>query len=789
MNFLTLMKARSLGLSFAVLLCLRMVFPQSITAAAGDEHWDPRFGLTGVSNAVFGLMADDGQVYAGGFNTLSTSTNSFDVWNGQFWKSIPGTFSGSVCLVYAVAKQGSNVYVGGIFSRINGITTRSLARWDGTSWSEVGGGVAGGVFALAANGNDLYVAGTFTNLNGVLATNIARWDGAVWHPLGAGIGPYSSGGTFGVRRLAFREGILYAAGTFNSAGDLPAQNIAAWNGTSWSTLGEGVNGGISGLALTTTDLYVGGTFTTAGTINAANVARWNGASWSALGSGLNAGVNAVGVLSNQVYVGGAFTNAGGVKATRVARWDGLSWSALGTGMNDQINEIILDGSTLLFGGLFTQADDLPANHVARFDGVNWSALGNRGRDQGAATFSRSIHAAGGKVYLGGLFTGVGSTRASRIAGWDGTNWFPLGSGLKGTNEGTGVAANVIAVNGNDVYVGGSFTNAGGVSANAIARWDGATWSALGSGVNGSVSAIAFLGSDVYVGGNFTSAGGVSVFHIAKWNGSAWSALPGPFAGTINNFFVNALAVSGNDLYVGGSFFAGGNATNIARFNGGQWFSLGPSVNDRVSAIAISGSNVYVGGRFTSAGLLSANRIARWDGSTWSPLGSGIGGSGTPNVNAIALIGTNVYAGGTFTNAAGLYVNRVAKWDGLSWSALGSGVLTQPGNASVTSLSSSGSDLYAAGIFFGAGGKAANMVGHWNEQNDFVPLVQLGQPEKLGGGAFRFRVSANAVPAYVIESTTNFSVWTQLLTNTASLLDFTNHGIPEIPPRFYRARSQ
>lgn len=789
MNILSFQKARGLVLSLIVLFCLRMTYPRVSEAAAGDEHWDPRFGLTGISNSVFGLMADGGQVYAGGFNTLSTSTNSFDVWNGQSWKSIPGTFSGGVCLVYAVAKLGSNIYVGGIFSRINGVTTRNLARWDGTGWSEVGGGVLGGVFSLAVNGNDLYVGGTFTNAGGVTLTNIARWDGANWHPLAEGISPYNSSGSTGVRRLGFRGGLLYAAGAFSSAGNVAAQNIAVWNGSTWSTLGAGVNGTVYGMTLTASDLYLGGDFTTAGTTNAARVARWDGVSWSALGAGLNNSVNAIGVLSNRVYVGGSFTNAGGVYAQYAARWDGSTWSAMGRGANDAVNEIVSDGSSLIFGGLFNQVDDLPANHIVRFDGNSWSALGNQGRDQGAAFFSRSVHASDGRVYLGGLFTGVGGTRASRVASWDGTNWSPLGSGLKGTNEGTGTAANVIAVNGSDVYVGGVFTNAGGVSANSIARWNGSSWSALGSGVNGSVSAIAFIGSDVYVGGNFTTAGGVTAFHIAKWNGASWSALPGSFAGLINNFFVSALAVRGSDLYVGGSFFAGGNATNIARFSGGQWFPLGLSVNDRVLTIAINGSNIYVGGRFTAAGLLSVNRIAQWDGTNWTALGSGIGGSGTPLVNSIALIGSNAYVGGTFTNAGGLYVNRLAKWDGLNWSPLGSGVVTQPGSASVSKLNANGNDLYAAGNFAGAGGKPANCIGHWNEQVDFVPRVQLSQPQKLDNNSFRLRISANAVPGYVVEFTTNFSNWSPLLTNFASPFAFTNIGISGNPRRFYRARSQ
>src|SRR5436190_12684549 len=87
---------------------------------------------------------------------------------------------------------------------------------------------------------------------------------------------------------------LFVGGHFTSAGGVAVNNIARWNGMTWSDVAGGVTGGSAYvLALTVakdpldgkTVLYVGGGFTTAGAVGANNIARWNGTSWSALGSG------------------------------------------------------------------------------------------------------------------------------------------------------------------------------------------------------------------------------------------------------------------------------------------------------------------------------------------------------------------------------------------------------------------------------------------------------------------------------------------------------------------------
>ncbi len=135
----------------------------------------------------------------------------------------------------------------------------------------------------------------------------------------------------------------------------------------------------------------------------------------------------------------------------------------------------------------------------------------------------------GNVYVGGSFGAVGglSTAVNNIVRYNiATNtWSALGTGAQ---NGVNGQVNALAIDGSGkVYVGGFFTQAGGVNANAVARFDPATnsWSALGTGtqngVNYLVFAFAIDGSGrVYMGGGFSQAGGIPSTFIARWTGGA-----------------------------------------------------------------------------------------------------------------------------------------------------------------------------------------------------------------------------------------------------------------------------
>ena len=170
--------------------------------------------------------------------------------------------------------------------------------------------------------------------------------------------------------------------------------------------------------------------------------------------------------------------------------------------------------------------------------------------------------------------------------------------------------------------------------------------------------------------------------------------------------MSALAHDGTSLYAGGSFSMAGGApaSRIARWDGSNWSSLGSGMNGTVEALLIVGTDLYAGGMFSLAGGAAANRIARWDGENWSSLGSGMGGT----VRALVYDGTNLYAGGQFGTAGGVAANNVAMWNGTTWTNLGDGV-----NASVGALFLDGTGLYAGGVFTNSGSAGANRIAKWN----------------------------------------------------------------------------
>jgi hypothetical protein len=301
------------------------------------------------------------------------------------------------------------------------------------------------------------------------------------------------------------------------------------------------------------------------------------------------------------------------------------------------------------------------------------------------------------LYAGRLFRTASGVAPTESRNGTAAAWSALSSGVYGTANPRVTALSVFDDGtGPALYAAGDFTFAGGVYANGIAKWDGASWSPLAGGGSGfSPSPIEALtvfddggGPALYACGGFTFAGTTAANGIAKWDGAAWSALGSGLTSTSFTFDVGAMTVfddgTGRALYVSGQFsHAGGSQVNgIARWNGSSWSGVGAQgmgfLTHDVHALSVfddgTGATLYAGGRFSYGQPYNfARGIVKWNGTAWNELGGGVEGS--REVFALAVYddgsGSALHVGGDFTTTSGgLVLSNAAKWNGSSWSSLG-----------------------------------------------------------------------------------------------------------------------
>jgi trimeric autotransporter adhesin len=471
-------------------------------------------------------------------------------------------------------------------------------------------------------------------------------------------------------------------GGFRSAGTIATSNVAAWNPTNsqWRGFGNGLAddspGSVQALAVTASGaLVAGGTLRIGGSTANEGVAIWSGTSWSPLRGATGLALTRVTELhvasTGDLFACANWLDVGNVTRAGVARWDGSSWSVLGApfASGSSIGLLLaiceLPGGDLVVAGRFDSAGGVPAASVARWNGASWSAVGS-GFSSADLVYSLDVMANGNLVAGGDLRIAFGGV-ADGVATFDGTNWTQLGTGLS-TPLGTMVQSVEVQPNG-DVIACGAFVSSAGAPVSAAARWDGAAWSQLGTGIDVALGEACY-GSTLLpdgrllVVGSFRSSGGVPTRYAALWNGLAWAAMT-TAGGTpmLDGTQVTALVAEPNGtVVVGGNFLTAGGVSmpRIARWDGTSFTPLGSGANGQVTALAREADGaILAAGNFSQIGGVAAAGFARWNGSAWSPMGNAVLGP-----ILVARTG-EIYA----SAAAGSGVRR---WNGTTWVAVGTG---------------------------------------------------------------------------------------------------------------------
>lgn len=220
------------------------------------------------------------------------------------------------------------------------------------------------------------------------------------------------------------------------------------------------------------------------------------------------------------------------------------------------------------------------------------------------------------------------------------DWLPLGGGTDGTVTVTRALAN------GNVLIGGDFTQAGTTTTSKVAIWNGSTFSALGTGLLGTVNCAVEFNGDLYIGG--AQLNGWS--DLAKWNGSAWSYTT-VFDGKYP--WISALHVHNGELYAAGAMSGFAGTTDfVQKLTGTTWSPVGSAFNAPVNALASHNGSLIAGGAFT--GIISpalpppVMHVAELEGNEWGQHADGL----DANVRALLDVNGTLYAGGD------LYANVV-----------------------------------------------------------------------------------------------------------------------------------
>ncbi|MDP1663399.1 MAG: GC-type dockerin domain-anchored protein [Phycisphaerales bacterium] len=383
------------------------------------------------------------------------------------------------------------------------------------------------------------------------------------------------------------------------------------------------------------------------------------------------------------------------------------------------------------------------------------------------------------------------------ARYDGETWWPLGSGLaQRSDPGALFGVRALASNGSSLFAAGSFGQVLPERVQNIGRWTGARWEGLGAGFASDYLFPPCLladGEGVIVGGPFVAP--LSVRNVARWEAGNWVQLGDGWPGVP----VKRLA------RWAGSVVASGGA-KIGVWNGDQWIEIAAQVNGEVNGLLEYGGELIAAGGFTEIDGEPLRGVARWDGTVWRPLGSGVDGV----AYAACVLSGELYVStpfngqtpggatmmrwdgdrweavpntiGSYTGFLGTYegrliargISNVLRFDGSTWVALDG-----PADGNVLAMCEHDGALVLGGSFATIGGLPANAVAMYRRNAEANRIVQ--QPW-VAAHPHPYRGSMRAGLASVVRMTGAFSCswirngvqvsWTSLGASGTPATDYT-----------------
>jgi len=696
--------------------------------------------LWGTDGTVTAVVRSGNTIFVGGaFANVGPCTGSgvpLDIHGG----AVPSRYAKVVGTVFAVAPDGAGGwYIGGWFSAVGGQARHNLAhvRAGGTvaPWAPNPDGV---VWTLAVRGGVVYVGGGFGTIGGRRRNLVAAVDGRTgratdWDPQADTAVPNQY--VVFVRSLAIHGNTVYIGGRFTHLGAEQRSNLAALDvrtarATPWNPT---VGGIVHALAVDERFVYVGGHV------------------WSVAGQ-LRNGLAAI-----------------DIRTGAVEPWDlhPVRPDFPQHTTPPIVSALALRGGVLYAAGCFETIGGQVRHGLAAINATTGALLPWAPAPAGGSpyTYLNTLHVVGSSVYIGGNFTSVGGIDRNKLAEVDArtgaaTPWNP--------RPNSEVWA--LASDDESIYAGGYFTSLGNWQRRTcLAALDATTgeltnWDARLSGYQ--VQALTVRGSTLYVGGDFSEVGGLGRSYLAAFDlesGDPVPWTPGPSGP------VWCLAPSDSVLYVGGLFgsIGGQERHRIAaiRLTDGGVTAWDPSADDAVATLAVGSGAIYAGGLFGRIGGQVRSRIAALDPATGSATSWDAAVHSWGWVNSLAVAGGTVYVGGRFSSVGGQLRNNLAAVDTVTGAAT---AWDPDADGEVEALCASGNVIHAGGFFRSVSGQnrrglvaidaVSAAVADWNPIPDAVIWALSADSGTLyAGGDFgsvglnpALNVAAISMPAAAVE---------------------------------------
>ncbi|WP_394834680.1 hypothetical protein LVJ94_50110 [Pendulispora rubella] len=592
---------------------------------------------------------------------------------------------------FARDKDGS-LLVAGYFRWAGALRVDGLARWRNgawepgrTNWNGRDPG-SGGFYAVAVG-----PAGELA-----LAANAGKSGelDEIWVDKGAGlevVGRYARR----VRRLAWIDGKLWVAGGMEFENNGP-KRLAIWDGITWiGAPGGDPNGYVFDVVPDAEGhVLVAGQFATIGGISARLIADWDGKVWSAKYQMPTDSFRALTLArdgSGTLHAGGLFTLDEAHRASSsFAKWNGTAWEVVGNGVaktfgTGVVSHILAHDGALYVTGCFDHVnggEDAPnriaSDNVAKWNGTAWTSIDDGSKPVSSHWYSPNVcgvepspeaiwemprHrlvADGTRVLMGGAFGGAGGVPSQSIAAYDGA-WQALGT----TQEGISGEISQLASSPKSCTVYGlaRASHSGGKPLTSpVTRYGETGWvpAAPALPANTRCDRMVVGKDDTIVLACSEQAQPEPVGRVLVLKNGAWTRL---VEDRLPEIVDVAYAPDGSLWLVGGDGARG----FLARWDGTKLVSpSSESLDGAGLRLAFAphtddaGYDVIVGGIFEHVGALAADRIARWNGTTWSALGNGTAGNA---VSAIAATKDGIYVTTQKENDAYRILSR---WDGKTW---------------------------------------------------------------------------------------------------------------------------